>query len=114
MGGELSKLPQISVDTKDDLLVLVVKTKQASYCGMPSVSAHTDTHITETFERSTYIPMHSFKEAVVNSLLQWNDSPSRASVASCTSGSQGLSSEHWTQFSNNDIFSNVVESSWIF
>lgn len=117
MGRELSKLPQISVDTKDDLLdlyLLVVETKQASHCGRPSVSPHTDTHITETFERSTYIPMHSFKEAVVNSLLQWNDSPGRASVASCTSGSQGWSSEHWTQFRNNDIFSNVVESNLIF
>ena len=68
-------------------------------------------HITE---RSTYIPMHSFKEAVVNSLLQWNNSPGRASVASCTSDPQGWSSEHWTQFRNNGIFSNVVERSLIF
>ena len=77
---------------------------------LPS-SPHTDAHITE---RRTYIPMHSFKEAVVNSLLQWNDSPGRASAASCTSDSQGWSSEHWTQFRNNDIFSKVVERSLIF
>ena len=111
MGRELSKLLQISVHTKNDRLdiyfiVPVVQTKQkASHCGTPSASPHRYTE--------TYIPVHSFKEAVVNSSLQWNDSPGRASVASCTSCSQGLSSEHRTQFRNKDIFSNVVESNLI-